>query len=439
RSQATTWLVHLPDRLPRRRAQGGRGAQEAVDGGPEALAGFCSDRTAGHFLDDPWNGISNTRHQHLQFPQQADKMELTFEPLKNDLLLRAARGETVERPPCWIMRQAGRYLPEYHEAKGTRDFFACCRDPEVASTLTLQPIERFAGLLDAAIIFSDILVVPQALGMTVEMVDKKGPHFPEPLKTPTDGQYEKVLSKNVDVASELDYVYKAITLTRKKLAGRVPLIGFCGAPWTLFCYMVEGGGTKLFMQSKTWIYRYAEESKALLQKIAEVCVEYLALQVKAGAQMIMVFDSWAGELGPEAFKEFSQPYLSYISENLPKKLAEMNLERVPMTVFPKGAWHALDSVIDIGYDVIGLDWLQDPAEAVKIRGDRRVTFQGNADPGVLYGTHERMTAAVETMVKGFYGNGKKGWIANLGHGITPGVNPEDLRFYLSEIHRLTKN
>ncbi|KXH58434.1 uroporphyrinogen decarboxylase [Colletotrichum salicis] len=366
-------------------------------------------------------------------------MELTFEPLKNDLLLRAARGETVERPPCWIMRQAGRYLPEYHEAKGTRDFFACCRDPEVASTLTLQPIERFAGLLDAAIIFSDILVVPQALGMTVEMVDKKGPHFPEPLKTPTDGQYEKVLAKNVDVASELDYVYKAITLTRKKLAGRVPLIGFCGAPWTLFCYMVEGGGTKLFMQSKTWIYRYAEESKALLQKIAEVCVEYLALQVKAGAQMIMVFDSWAGELGPEAFKEFSQPYLSYISENLPKKLAEMNLERVPMTVFPKGAWHALDSVIDIGYDVIGLDWLQDPAEAVQIRGDRRVTFQGNADPGVLYGTHERMTEAVEIMVKGFYGNGKKGWIANLGHGITPGVNPEDLRFYLSEIHRLTKN
>ncbi|KAK2009938.1 uroporphyrinogen decarboxylase [Colletotrichum eremochloae] len=336
------------------------------------------------------------------------------------------------------MRQAGRYLPEYHEAKGNRDFFACCRDPEVASTLTLQPIERFAGLLDAAIIFSDILVVPQALGMTVEMVDKKGPHFPDPLSAPDDGQYEKVLGKSVDVAAELDYVYKAITLTRKKLAGRVPLIGFCGAPWTLFCYMVEGGGTKLFMQSKRWIYRHPEESKKLLQKIAEVCVEYLALQVKAGAQLVMVFDSWAGELGPEAFKEFSEPYLAYISANLPKKLAEMNLERVPMTVFPKGAWHALDSVMNIGYDVVGLDWLQDPAEAVKIRGDRRITFQGNADPGVLYGTHEAMTKAVEVMVKGF-GGGKKGWIANLGHGITPGVNPEDLRFYLSEIHRLAGN
>ncbi|KAK1847920.1 uroporphyrinogen decarboxylase [Colletotrichum chrysophilum] len=380
-------------------------------------------------------------------------MELTFEPLKNDLLLRAARGETVERPPCWIMRQgkdpsdqhrrqrrkdssllqtAGRYLPEYHEAKGNRDFFACCRDPEIASTLTLQPIERFAGLLDAAIIFSDILVVPQALGMTVEMVDKKGPHFPDPLKSPTDGQYEQVMAKNVDVAAELDYVYKAITLTRKKLAGRVPLIGFCGAPWTLFCYMVEGGGTKLFIHSKTWIYRYPEESKKLLQKIAEVCVEYLALQ------SIMVFDSWAGELGPAAFEEFSKPYLSYISANLPKKLQEMNLERVPMTVFPKGCWHALNTVCDIGYDVVGLDWMQSPADAVKIRGDRHITFQGNADPGVLYGTHENITKAVEEMVNGFWGQ-KKGWIANLGHGITPGVNPEDLRFYLSEIHRLTKN
>lgn len=183
---------------------------------------------------------------------------------------------------------AGRYLPEYHEAKGKRDFFECCRDPEVASTLTLQPIERFAGLLDASIIFSDILVIPQAMGMVVEMVDKKGPHFPEPLKSPDDGQYAKVLQKDVDVAAELDYVYKAITLTRKKLDGRVPLIGFCGAPWTLFCYMVEGGGTKLFIETKRWIYKYPNEARALLQKITEICVEYLALQVKAGAQVRML-------------------------------------------------------------------------------------------------------------------------------------------------------
>ncbi|KAG6138530.1 hypothetical protein E4U28_004159 [Claviceps purpurea] len=365
-------------------------------------------------------------------------MELTFEPLKNDLLLRAAWGQVVERPPMWVMRQAGRYLPEYHEAKGGRDFFECCRDPEVASTLTLQPVERFAGLLDAAIIFSDILVIPQAMGMEVEMVDKKGPHFPNPLKSPTDGQYQQVLERKVNVSKELSYVYDAITLTRKKLAGRVPLIGFCGSPWTLFCYMVEGGGTKLFIQSKTWVYRYAAESKALLEKIADICVEHLALQVQAGAQMVMVFDSWAGELGPLSFEEFSEPYLAHIAKKLPGKLQSMGLAPVPMTVFPKGAWHALDSVCDLGYNVVGMDWLQDPEAAVKIRGSRDVVFQGNADPGVLYGTKEAITQAVEHMVKGFWVN-KKGWIANLGHGITPGVDPDNLKFFFEEIHRLTKN
>ncbi|KAH8675693.1 Uroporphyrinogen decarboxylase [Xylariales sp. PMI_506] len=360
-----------------------------------------------------------------------------FEPLKNDLILRTAWGQDVERTPVWIMRQAGRYLPEYHEAKGGRDFFECCRDPEVASTLTLQPIERFEGLLDASIIFSDILVVPQAMGMEVRMVDKLGPQFPEPLRSPDDGQYEKVMSKAVDVATELDYVYKAITLTRKKLKGRVPLIGFCGAPWTLFCYMVEGGGTKLFKESKTWIYLYPDATKALLQKISEICVEYLALQVQAGAQMIQVFDSWAGELSPATFKKFSEPYLAYIAKHLPLKLKDMGLDQIPMIVFPKGANYALDSVCNLGYNVVGLDWQVDPAEAVKIRGNRQITFQGNADTGVLYGTEAAITEAVENMVTGF-GGGKKGWIGNLGHGITPFVKPEALKFYLSEIQRLTK-
>ncbi|PCG98262.1 Uroporphyrinogen decarboxylase HemE [Penicillium occitanis (nom. inval.)] len=360
-------------------------------------------------------------------------MQEQFEPLKNDLLLRAARGETVERPPIWVMRQAGRYLPEYHEAKGNRDFFDCCRSPEIASTLTLQPVERYAGLIDAAIIFSDILVIPQAMGMVVEMIDKKGPSFPEPLVSPDDGQYEKVLKKDVDVKKELDYVYKAITLTRLKLKGRVPLIGFCGAPWTLLCYMVEGGGTKMFIQSKKWIYKYPNESKAMLQKIAELCVEYLALQVAAGAQLVQVFDSWAGELSPATFKEFSLPYLRYISEHLPKRLQELGLERVPMTVFAKGAWYALDDLCESGYNVVGLDWLHDPAEAYSI-AKGRVTLQGNADPGVLYGDRSAITKTVEDMVKGF-GGGKTGWIANLGHGITPFVNPDDLKFFFEEIHR----
>jgi len=208
-----------------------------------------------------------------------------FAPLRNDRLLRAARGEKVDRPPIWVMRQAGRYLPQYHERKGTKDFFECCRDPEVASDLTLQPIDEYEGMIDAAIIFSDILVIPQALGMEVVMLDKKGPHFPDPLKTPDDKQYKEIMDLHIDVKNSLDYVYKAITMTRTKLDGRVPLFGFCGAPWTLLCYMVEGGGSKMFKDIKTWVYQYPEQSKALLQKIAEVCVEYLALQVEAGAQV----------------------------------------------------------------------------------------------------------------------------------------------------------
>ena len=252
------------------------------------------------------------------------------------------------------------------------------------------------------------------MGMTVEMVDKKGPHFPDPLKSPADKQYTEILEREVDVSKELDYVYKAITLTRQKLKGRVPLFGFCGAPWTLLCYMVEGGGSKLFVQVKTWVYKYPNESKKLLQKIAELCVEYLALQVQAGAQIVQVFDSWAAELSPSSFQEFSLPYLRYISKNLRKRLGELNLDVVPMVVFAKGAWYALDDLCNSGYEVVGLDWLHDPAEAVKIAAGR-VVLQGNADPGVLYGGKEAITGVVEQMVKGF-GGGQKGWIVNLGHG-----------------------
>lgn len=345
----------------------------------------------------------------------SEQQRPSFPPLKNDLLLRTARGETVERPPCWVMRQAGRYLPEYHEAKGKRDFFECCRDPEVASTLTLQPIERYEGLIDAAIIFSDILVIPQAMGMEVVMLDGKGPHFPNPLEDPQDPQYKEVMEKNVDVKESLDYVYKAITLTRQKLDGRVPLYGFCGAPFTLLCYMVEGGGSKIFKQMKSWIFKYPEESKKLLQKIAELCVEYLALQVVAGAQIVQVFDSWAGELSPASFKEFGLPYLKHICDNLPAKLRELGQQPVPMVVFAKGAWYALEELCKTNYNIVGLDWLHEPSEAYAVAQKYGKVLQGNADPGVLYGGHEAMTKVVENMVKGF-GGGKQGWIANLGHG-----------------------
>ena len=250
--------------------------------------------------------------------------------------------------------------------------------------------------------------------MTVEMLDGKGPHFPNPLKSPTDGQYEELLLRDVDVEKELDYVYKAITMTRQKLRGRVPLFGFCGAPWTLLCYMVEGGGSKMFVQAKTWVYKYPEASKKLLEKIARLCVQYLALQVRAGAQIIQVFDSWAAELSPSAFKEFSLPYLRYIAKHLPGEIQNLGLEPVPMVVFAKGAWYALDELCDSGYQVVGLDWLQDPAQAVEI-AKGRVVLQGNMDPGVLYGGKEAITADVEGMVRGF-GGGKQGWVANLGHG-----------------------
>lgn len=267
------------------------------------------------------------------------------------------------------------------------------------------------------------------------MIDGVGPKFPNPLRSPQDEQYQELAKKRVDVKKELDYVYKAITMTREKLQGRVPLFGFCGAPWTLLCYMVEGGGTKLFREAKTWVFKYGEEAKVLLHKIAEICVEHLALQVAAGAQIVQVFDSWAGELSPASFKEFSLPFLKYISENLPKRLREMGEDVVPMVVFAKGAWYALEELCDSGYQVVGLDWLHDPKEAVKT-AKGRVSLQGNADPGVLYGNHESITKMVETMVEGF-GGGKQGWIVNLGHGITPGVNPDDLKFFFEEVHRCT--
>lgn len=356
-----------------------------------------------------------------------------FAPLKNDLILRAARGEDVERPPCWIMRQAGRYLPEYHEVKGKRDFFETCRDAEIAAEITIQPVRRYAGLIDAAIIFSDILVIPQAMGMKVELIDGKGPHFPDPLRTPDDLQ--KVLDYKVNVLKELGWAFKAITLARKKLEGQVPLFGFCGGPWTLLVYMSEGGGSRLFRYAKQWINEYPELSHKLLQKITDVAIEFLAQQVVAGAQILQVFESWGGELSPADFDEFSLLYLRQISENVPKRLVELGIkEQVPMIVFAKGSWYALDKLCSSGYNGVSLDWLWDPKEASKVN-NARVTLQGNLDPGVMYGTHEIITKKVKQMIEGF-GGGKKNYIVNLGHGTHPHMDTEKIRFFLEECHRI---
>ncbi|KAG9009679.1 Uroporphyrinogen decarboxylase in heme biosynthesis [Tulasnella sp. JGI-2019a] len=360
-----------------------------------------------------------------------------FPPLQNDLLLRAAKGEETERAPVWIMRQAGRYLPEFRALREKHDFFEICRTPALACEITLQPITRYAGLLDASIIFSDILVVPQAMGLVVEMVPGKGPHFPDPLVVPSDVSR---LKDTVDVHVDLKYVFDAITLTRKELKGVVPLIGFTGAPWTLMAYMVEGGGSQTLTKAKTWIFKYPEESKALLQRITDVCVEYLVGQVKAGVQLLQVFDSWAGELAPHDFAVFSAPYLAAIAFGVRDKLQRASIPLVPMILFAKGANHALGVLSTIGYDVLGLDWVIDPAEAISATGGsgRKVALQGNIDPNILYGGKEAIDRELRRMARAFKGTEEakpKGWIANLGHGITPGVDPEDLRWFLECVHK----
>ncbi|KAI8589527.1 Uroporphyrinogen decarboxylase [Geranomyces variabilis] len=354
-----------------------------------------------------------------------------FPPLKNDLILRVARGETVERTPVWIMRQAGRYLPEFREERAKHDFFTICRTPELACLVTLQPIDRYEGLLDASIIFSDILVVPQALGLEVQMVPAKGPHFPDPLVDPS---HLGRLKTDVDVNEELRYVFEAITLTRTKLDGRCPLFGFVGAPWTLMAYMIEGGGSKTLSKAKSWLGRWPEESKTLLQRVTDVVVDFLVGQAKAGAQLLQVFDSWAGELSPAQFNEFALPYIQQIPKRVRAALREINLDlaAIPMVIFARGAHYALESLStpEIGYDVISLDWTMDPASA-RARVGNSVSLQGNADPSLLYAPIEIIKAEVAIMLEKF--GSRTRYIANLGHGMHPDHDPEHLRAYLEAI------
>lgn len=354
--------------------------------------------------------------------------KMSFPPLKNDRLLRAARGEKVDRTPVWVMRQAGRYLPEFRAVRAKHNFFEICQTPDLAAEVTLQPIQRFD--LDAAIIFSDILVVPQALGLTVEMRAGEGPVLPEPLKNPDDLNR---LNKSVNVFEKLDYVGQAITLTRKKLDGKVPLIGFAGAPWTLMCYMIEGGGSKTMSKAKKWIYQWPEESKLLLSIITDVTVDYLTMQAKSGAQLLQVFESNAEYLGPKQFNEFSLPYLRRIASRVKENLRVNGggeVGDVPMTVFAKGAHYALKELADSDYNVIGVDWTVDPVLARNQIGTNK-TLQGNLDPCALYSSKETIGKLAKDMVKSF---GKTGYIANLGHGIYPDVDPDNLKVFIDSVH-----
>ena len=346
-----------------------------------------------------------------------------FPPLQNDTFLKAARGESTARTPVWIMRQAGRYLPEYRALRSEEAFFDVCRTPELAAEVTLQPIERFP--LDAAIIFSDILVVPQAMGMSVRIVAGEGPTFDRPMKVPED--LERLV--NPDVHRDLGYVFDALSLSRARLGGRVPLIGFCGAPWTLMAYMVEGSGSKTFARARSWLYRFPSASRDLLERLTTILIEYLVGQIDAGAQAVQVFDSWAGLLGPVEYESFILPHLRRIG----REVAAMRPE-APRIIFARGAHYALDALAGAGYDVIGLDWTMSPSAARRIV-QGRTTLQGNLDPAVLYADPEVIRREVRRMLVEF---GPTGHIANLGHGMHPDHDPVHAGVFVDAVHRISE-
>lgn len=334
---------------------------------------------------------------------------------KNDLILRALRGEVVERPPVWMMRQAGRYLPDYLKLKAKYDFFTRVQTPELATAITLQPIDQVG--VDAAIIFSDILVIPQAMGLEVLMEEGKGPSLPKVMRTQQD--IDALITDGVE--DSLKYVTDALSLTKRELNGRVPLIGFAGAPWTILCYMVEGKGSKTWDKAKEFAYTQPELAHQLLQKITGITINYLKAQVKAGADIVQVFDSWAGALSPEDFKNYAQPYLIQIADAVSPD--------APVILFPKGTWHAIEDLSRSSAAGIGIDWTISPQQARAFAGDR-VTLQGNFDPSKLLAPIPQIKKWVKEMIDAF---GTQRYIANLGHGITPNVPVDHARAFVDAV------
>ena len=336
----------------------------------------------------------------------------------NDLFLRACRREPVERPPVWMMRQAGRYLPEYRAVRERADFLTMVGTPELAVEVTLQPVDLLG--VDAAIIFSDILVIPQAMGMALSVDEGVGPRFHEPLRTPAD--FARL--RDVDAEGDLGYVLEALRLARRELAGRVPLIGFAGAPWTLMSYMVEGGGSKSFTRAKRLLVEEPGLAHELLGRLAGAVGRYLAAQVRAGAQAVQLFDSWASALGPRDFREFALPYLAE-SVRLARSAG------VPVIAFAPGAGWALEEIAAAtGAEVIGVDWQTDAAEARRRLPAGRVTLQGNLDPCWLYAPPEVIRERTYAMLAAFGGTAH---IANLGHGILPDVPVAHARAFIDAV------
>jgi uroporphyrinogen decarboxylase len=335
--------------------------------------------------------------------------------LQNDLLLRTLRGEQTERPPVWMMRQAGRYLPEYMVLREKYGFFERCQTPELACQITLQPIDIIG--VDAAILFSDILVVPQAMGLEVQLIESKGPFLPQPVRNMQDLSRVRV----PDVEETLGYVFDAIRLIKKELNGRVPLIGFAGAPWTILCYMVQGKGSKTFDEAKAFCYTQPELAHQLLQMITDTTIAYLQAQVKAGADTIQLFDSWGGLLGPEDFENISLKYIRQIVAALK--------DTVPTIVFAKGAWHSLEAMAATGAQGLGIDWCIPPALARQFAGNN-TTLQGNFDPAKLLSPIPVIQQEVKNMLDAF-GPGR--YIANLGHGILPNIPVDHAKAFVDTV------
>lgn len=334
--------------------------------------------------------------------------------LKNNLLLRAAKGEEVERTPVWLMRQAGRILPEYKKVREkAKDFVAFVKNPELAAEVTIQPVDILG--VDAAIIFSDILVIPEAMGLPYKMIEAKGPFFEKAVKTEKDVEQLRIAN-----GDDLSYVTDAIKLAKQGLNNRVPLIGFSGAPWTLFAYMIEGSGSKTFSQAKKMLYTNPALSHTLLQKITDSTINYLQAQIVAGADLIQIFDSWAGVLSPEQYNEFSLKYISQICDAVTS---------VPKIVFAKDAFFARKEISKIKCDVIGLDWTMDIAESRSLIGSEK-TLQGNADPCLLYSDRATIKKEAEKMLRAF---GPKRHIANLGHGLYPDTDKEKVKYFVDTI------
>jgi uroporphyrinogen decarboxylase len=338
-----------------------------------------------------------------------------MEQLKNDLLIRAAKGENVERTPVWMMRQAGRILPEYRAVRQKAgSFIALATTPEMAAEVTLQPVDILG--VDAAIIFSDILVIPEAMGLPYEMAEAKGPIFPKIIRSKKDIDDLKISDAETDLA----YVLDAIDIVKKELAGSVPLIGFAGAPFTIFCYMVEGKGSKTFSVAKKMLYTQPHLAKILLQKITDSTIDYLKAQVRHGANLIQIFDSWAGILSPEQYKTFSLPYISQICDAINQE--------VPVTVFAKGAYFARKEMEKLNCQVVGLDWNMSIKESRKMLPTK--TLQGNLDPCVLYGSLKDIEKETKKMLKAF---GSQKHIANLGHGVYPDTDPEKVKCFIETV------